>query len=129
MLLVILFFHLQFINLEKVISEIFKMWVMFKCLERKFRFCDCWYLFKKFYKKMTDNHEQTKATCWIQIWSGLFKVGNIFVFLRIFSFFKGLLLIIDWFRKTYPTSRCYWWRWRLGMAIAPPIYLTQCFIL
>ena len=28
------FFHLQFINLEKVISEIFKMWVMFKCLEK-----------------------------------------------------------------------------------------------
>ena len=25
-------------------------------------------------------HEQTKAIWWIQIWSGLFKVGNIFVF-------------------------------------------------
>ena len=34
-------------------------------------------------------HEQTKAIWWIQIWSGLFKVGNIFVFFRIFPFFKG----------------------------------------
>ena len=60
---------------------------------------------------------------WIQIKSGLFKVGNIFVFfLRVFIYSIGSE------RHSPPpgaTDEDGGREWSL----APPVYLTQCFIL
>ena len=82
---------------------------------------------KKFQKKMAVNIPGQFVGS--RFWWGLFKVGNIFVFLRLFSFLKGYYLsLIGSERHTPPpgaTDEDGGWVW----AIAPPIYLTLCFIL
>ena len=99
---------------------------MFKCLEKIQVLCLL--IFIQIIPQ-EDGRQQTRAICWIQILSGLFKVGNIFVFLRLFSFLKGYYLsLIGSERHTPPpvaTDEDGGWVW----AIAPPIYLTLCFIL